>query len=516
MKHRNVIRKKPGEAGAALLIAIFALLLISVVAIALVVSSGTDSALQSNYRTSTGAYYAALAGLEEARGRMLWSNPNFINITAPNFIPTTSGPPMGLNQVLYIINPANGETVAPWDTANPATYPDNEYFKEFGIDVGSATVQPAQNSVSTQIGLPGPTFKWVRITPATEKSLNIDVDQSHGNVPPYDSTTLLYYDPAHSVSPVGLKPSLILAGGPGTARQVFEVTALAVMPPNTQKLLQYVVAPLSYGLYFHGALVIPGSAVVSPTITFQGANTAAFKIDARDGTGPLAPAIPGCSSSGSAAAAVGLTDYVSGTANVDAVNGGIPATPAGLVNSYIGSGGTPDSVHHVYVNPAMQTPAGLNNMVEEISEHADAKLNGPASETDMPAGMNQSNPQTVVVNGNLTINGSFTGYGLLVVTGDLVANGDFGWKGVVLVIGSGNVTLTGGPGGNSEFDGAFFVAHTMDTTTTPPTPLASLGMVNFNATTAMGSGIYYNHCWIDTALRPPSYQVLSFREIPAP
>ena len=54
MKRRYKTKSRAREAGVALIIAIFALLLISVVAIALVVSSGTDSALQSNYRTSTG------------------------------------------------------------------------------------------------------------------------------------------------------------------------------------------------------------------------------------------------------------------------------------------------------------------------------------------------------------------------------------------------------------------------------------------------------------------------------
>ena len=57
------------EAGVALLIAIFALMLISVVAISLIVSAGTESALSGNYRSSTSAYYAATAGLEEGRGR---------------------------------------------------------------------------------------------------------------------------------------------------------------------------------------------------------------------------------------------------------------------------------------------------------------------------------------------------------------------------------------------------------------------------------------------------------------
>src|SRR5271154_3929860 len=113
MSRGRQIAKRKAQAGAALLIAIFALLLISVVAIALVVTSGTDAALGGNYRTSTGAYFAGAAGLEEARGRLLWKNPNYINLTnsfptlmSPNGLPT-----WGLTQVLYIVNPAGGETV---------------------------------------------------------------------------------------------------------------------------------------------------------------------------------------------------------------------------------------------------------------------------------------------------------------------------------------------------------------------------------------------------------------------
>src|SRR5215470_1649350 len=93
------------ERGAALLIAIFALLLVSVVAIALIVSSGTDSALAGNFRSSANAYYASLAGLEEARGRLrlLPSDPNFVALPAS---------PLPITQVVYITNPAGGEVVA--------------------------------------------------------------------------------------------------------------------------------------------------------------------------------------------------------------------------------------------------------------------------------------------------------------------------------------------------------------------------------------------------------------------
>src|SRR2546421_12903018 len=85
---RRTHRKRRTEEGIALLISIFILLLISIVAIALIVSSGTESALAGNYRSSTGVYYAALSGLEEARGRLLSKNPDaFTTTNASNFLP---------------------------------------------------------------------------------------------------------------------------------------------------------------------------------------------------------------------------------------------------------------------------------------------------------------------------------------------------------------------------------------------------------------------------------------------
>src|SRR5437870_11161846 len=92
MRLRRTTRKRRQEAGIALLIAIFILLLIGVVAIALVVSSGTESALAGNYRSSTNVYYAAVAGLEEVRARLRSNNPNSFNNTAPGFLPPPATP----------------------------------------------------------------------------------------------------------------------------------------------------------------------------------------------------------------------------------------------------------------------------------------------------------------------------------------------------------------------------------------------------------------------------------------
>jgi hypothetical protein len=506
-------RVNKGEAGAALLIAIFALLLISVIAIALVVSSGADTALKDNYRTSTGAYYAALAGVEEARGRLLWKNPDAINLAIPGYFPDPTNPTMPLNNALYILN---DPAANPTDLGNNLAYPDKEFETEFGIPVTSATVRTI-NSVSGAGGVPGPLFKWVRITAATVHSFGVDI-AGDGNT--NDATGLLFYEP---VARGALRPGLVkIPPTPlqATQRQVLEITALAAVPPNTQKLLQYIVSPISYGLNFHAPLVIPGSVLLSPTVTFHGATSGAFHVNGTDGSG-IPPTIPGCLLSEPMKPAVGVSD-IGGPANVTAVVGGIPATPApGMSVNYEGSGGTP-SVQDIFVNASMQAPASLNDMVRKISQYADGNIHLNATEAELAAitnaagAMSPTNPMAIVVDGALTIGSDFTGYGLLVVTGDLTANADFGWKGVVLVVGSGNVMLRGGPGGSSEFDGAMLVANTMDYSTVPANARAALGPVNFDATDARGRGIYYNSCWVDLALNPPTFQIHSFREIVSP
>src|SRR5881398_2360906 len=132
MRTRGTSRKRRSEAGIALLIAIFILLLIGVVAIALIVSSGTESALAGNYRSSTGVYYAAMAGLEEARGRLLRSNPDYVVKADANFLLSPGmppGTPLNVGDVRYILNAnaAQGENMG----NVLALYQDNEYPTEF-------------------------------------------------------------------------------------------------------------------------------------------------------------------------------------------------------------------------------------------------------------------------------------------------------------------------------------------------------------------------------------------------
>ena len=134
----------------------------------------------------------------------------------------------------------------------------------------------------------------------------------------------------------------------------------------------------------------------------------------------------------------------------------------------------------------------------------------------MPAAMNASNPMNIVVQGDLDLTSWHNqGYGLLLVTGTLTYDPDASWYGLVLVIGKGLVV--GSHAGTGRIQGAMFVAQTRDPVTGSLLADPNLGpaSVDFSALNPSANmGIYYDSCWINTALRPPTYQVLSFREIP--
>jgi hypothetical protein len=162
----------------------------------------------------------------------------------------------------------------------------------------------------------------------------------------------------------------------------------------------------------------------------------------------------------------------------------------------------------------MQSPSSLNQLVQTITQNADLVVNPvagtAAGPSDLPSTMSPTNPQTVVVNGDFSMSGNFTGYGLIVVTGNFAYSGTTGWDGIILVIGSGTTTFIGSGGGNAGFNGTLFVATTKDVN---GNLLASLGNVGFDISGGGGSGIYYDSCWIQNAQKPPTYKVLSFREM---
>jgi hypothetical protein len=501
VKDLRTKRRRKSEAGVVLLIAIFVLMLVSVVAIALILSAGTESALTSNYRSSAAVYYAAVGGLEEARGRLQPKNPDFFNNTVPGFMPT-GGAALALGQVRYIVN---GGAVNPANAADP--FPDTEYASEFGAAPAAGnTLTIPSISGNNAAGIPGPLYKWVRINAVTETSLNLQVSSTNPN----DSTTPLYYDSAHVDSHGTSRPSLIVPVGtpPATAVQAIEITSLAVLPNGSRKLVQYVVAPMTLGFTPVAALTMIGSS--GNIVNFIGPGTGDFYIDGRDHF-----AVNTCVPGPNPVTGIG---YTGGT---DA--SGITAAPAPNYPG-IGASATVPSVGAVPLPWA--TPSILESKIQDIAaEGADAVLTPspppppgtfhtytPNDILSKVPDMSDSKPKTVYVNGNLDLTGWHnSGYGFLIVTGTVFYDPDANWFGEVFVVGQGKFVST--KHGLGQFQGAMLIAQTRDINLNI---LTNFGPASFSqtGTTSSGYGVYYSSCWINYVQPQLSYKVLSFREIP--
>jgi len=472
--------RSSSQRGAALVIAIFSLMLISVVATALIVTAGTQNSIKSNYRSAMRAFYDAKAGLEEGRGRLWWPQ-------APNFNPVTNcvfsgGNPMPTTQACYIINPAAGENVDPRNPTNP--YADLEYGQEFGNPppVGATLIQ----STSPIGAIAGPLYKWVRITPTTEASLKFDADADG-----FIDTTPLFMAGQNVIDGKNCAPSC--------TAQVLSVTSLAVTPLGSRRMVQYTVAPSSFGsafANFPSALTLDGNGVsfTGPPPANIGHSHGDFQINGNDSNAP--------SGVSSGVPAIGYTNSTDGS-SISA-----SAVPS---SSYLSPVGTP-TVGLVTLPPILQTPSGLDSLVKRITQNADLVLNpshgSAADQRSLPAGMSASNPMVVVVNGDFNLHNG-TGYGLLVVTGTLDYDPDASWNGVILVIGQG--TFTSSKAGLGYINGAVFVAQTLNAAgTLLPDP--NLGYASFTETGG-GNGIHYSSTWVKTAEALMPYQVLSFREI---
>ena len=476
------------------MLAIFVLLLVCVVGIAMLAASGTETSLSGNYRSSTATYYAALSGLEEGRARLLpqYPSPNSLN---PTYIPVY-GSTLPLGHAIYITNPVGGETVDPTALGNPAEYPDTEWANEFPGFNPPSSIQIV-SSVTNLAGSPNAAYKWVRINALTEQAIQIDVNNSNPGANTFNTSKIIYFDGTNLTRTVA-------------PYQALGVTALAALPDGSRKLLRYVVGPVTLQLPTVAALTLEGpGGGGGNVVTFNQPSVSpyTFQVNGNDqaiGSNPGAgvscvvqPPIP----------AVGVLT----TPDYNYLEYTAMAVPSpGQYTGQYGTSTTPSvyNVHPKNTSFDLTDPVSLTSLVQLIQNTADAVVTGPATEANMPSAMSFSNPQTVVVNGDLTLNG-FTGYGLLLVTGKLTYSGDSGWKGIVLVIGQGVVEETGSAN-TGEIDGAVFVANVV------PGGVPTLGPSSYTVANPGGKGIYYNSCWIAKAQKPISYKVLSFREIPYP
>jgi Tfp pilus assembly protein PilX len=499
---RRRIQPKRNEEGIALLISIFILLLISIVAIALIVASGTESSLAGNYRSATGVYYAAIAGLEEARGRLLTNSASSFKSTAPaGFLPSP-GTALPIGFVRYVVNPGPGD-------GNVLTaYLDNEYSKEFTAapsDTKQTNSIWTSNPLNTSLNFPGPLYKWVRINAVSEQWLRQGLGQ---DVAPFDGiidSTPLFYDGTN------------LTDSPTSGPQVLEITSLAVLPNGSQKLLQYLIAPAPIALPpFPAALTLSGSPGNGVTFHAPASNSSyAVKGGDYDCSNPPAP------TGVNPHAAIGV--FTDSNSDIAHVKSGIPSSYQQYYTGLISPGPDVENIGSSF--PAnLQIPSQLDALAQSIIQNTDAVVITPtppgtppylgtATGADLtPLGMSSTNPLTVVVNGNLDIsNWSTDGYGLLLVTGTFTYDPDTSWNGIILVIGQGKVN--GSHAQYKQINGAMLVAKTRDVNNQVLTGSNIGGASVQFADTMQGNGIRYNSCWIQKAQPKGKYKILSFREI---
>ena len=483
-------KHKASEQGIALILALMVLLLLSAVLMGMIMMSNTETNVSSNFRDEQTAFFASKAGIEEVRDRMRSAATNSLS----TFLPTTALPG-ATNGVLYITNPAAGETVSPWQTTG-TNFPDDEICKEVtctsGVPTGTwyANTQSASTTYAASPILP---WKWVRVMAKANKSTT-----GASRVTSVDGTTN-----GNRVCWGGTNELATAAASCNAAnstyKPVYELTALAVTTSGSRRMTQYEITQTAFPP-LPGAMIFDG-----PTPNYNAPNSNAFGVSGNDanlgllGNGTGCPASPGPSQ-----AAVGGFDNTSVTTLV----GDIPR-PA----KYTGSGGSP-SVQNV--NPSLgtlNTVDGLQALVNSVTAAADPAniYNGNTSSlTNLGT---SSSPVINVVNGDLTIGGGLTGTGILLVTGTLTMSGNPSYTGIILVIGKGVFNKNGG--GNGTMDGSILVAN-MNNSSGSPIALGygnPPGSPTINWNGGGNADINYDSCVINSLGQAFPYRIVTQREL---
>jgi hypothetical protein len=496
---RKKSKRKSGqpENGVALIAAILTLLLITAVAAGIMILTNTEVGTSSNFKDEQRAYFSAKAGIEEARDRLRIAAPGTLRSTTSPVVPTTL-PGSGTTGITYILNPLNSETVAPWDSSN--AYADDEICNETSaISCGTGTpkyptstsgwyraTSPTANS--TYATSPALDWKWVRIQLKQNNAFgtNYAVDGSNAHayyVCQKDGTSI---ETLSSPSPTA--PCVSPAYLP-----VYVLTALAVTPTKSRRMVQVEVAEDTFQFTAPAALTLDGTGDVFSTGT-----SSQFGVNGNDNNTVCGGSV------GANVPAVGVPSNADKTSTITQIANAVNNNTNKEGNYQSGSNTVPD-VQNVSsgLPTSMLTKASLTDLMSTIkADVTQPVINGPANDSSFTSPGTLAAPQIIYVNGDLTLSGNFTGYGILVITGTFTAKGSNTWNGLVFVVGAGNVVAKG----TNAFNGAMVVANTTGTGTT-------LGAPNVDVSGGGNGGVSYSSGCIAQATQLTTFHVISMREL---
>ena len=482
------------ERGVALVAVMLTLLLVTAIAAGIIILANTETSMSANFKDEQKAYFGAKAGIEEVRDRLRAGNS--YTITYPTTLPGN-----GTTGVLYVLNPLNSETVAPWNSSNK--YVDDEICNEnysgssltctansTGKTLPSGTYYSSTTANSTFAPTSGAVldWKWVRVTLKQNNSFGTGYYVNGSSA----ATSQVYWNGNSEclTSSVACTPAL----------PVYVMTALAVTASGSRRMVQMEAAQDTLNFSAPSALTLDGSGD-----TFTGANSNNYQVSGND--------VGGCggSATGTSVPAVGVpsgdtTDKTSIISQIDStVNNN-----TGKESNYHGSGSTTPDVETVSLPSDMSSVSALQQYVSQLkNDVTQPVLNCPSGCTGLSnPGSLPNNPQIIYVNGDLTVTGSTTGGGILVVSGNLTFKGTAEWDGLVLVVGKGNFQMDG----TNTFKGAVVVADTVNSLGGTLSVLGGAHGVVAGGGNNNG-GIFYSASCLNSGTKLTTYHSVSFREL---
>ncbi|MGE5204804.1 MAG: PilX N-terminal domain-containing pilus assembly protein [Chlamydiota bacterium] len=499
-----MIRKSKSERGMALIVVLFALMLLTAVGLGLMYMTTTETGIDDNFRSEQQAYYASKAGLEEARERLRKYAPNAI--IPPTWPPSTTNP----GGVVYLINPAGpADSVTPWVAGS--TYFDDELCHENYNGLGLAqtdltvpcataptgnwyTVANPQSTdpyTNTSASIP---YKWVRITlkqvgstapwclnspgAGTCPNAGTQVCATPNTVPPYNPQ---YYE---TTLPAGNTTC-----EQANMREVYMVTSLSKLGNGSRKMTQYEISPISLPP-LPSTITLDGS---GPLSMFSPPHSNALTINGADN----------CSVVGQMPAMGGY--------DTNSTNNIIADIPSNKVSRYQGSGGTPSVVNVNSTLGTLATVGGLETLTTNIETSADQSFGSNPTISSLGT---TTNPMITVVNGDYTWNPNTTsgGAGLLLVTGALTigGSGNATFNGVILVVGKGQLISNGN--GNATINGGLLVANLYDGSGALLSPSSNPGIPSFTWNGAGSLTLNYDSCWMTNLSGRIALRVLASHE----
>ena len=445
MEANSLDFKSPGHnihtsRGIALIVAMFALLILSLIGLGLLSVSSIEVLVNQNSKSSRAAYFAADAGTEEARFRLM--------TTGANAIP----PPGNTTSAIYIranttIDPTSGSA-----STNP--YFDPEYSviskrDNYGAQTTAASGLTSATFYTTMQGSTNQVpYAWVKITRKTENLAGQTVDNDSTN-----NNTAVYYggstvtgmtsqyvrdatnSPTHNGNPVYLVTAMSVESG-GAQRKI--QTEVVVPPP----------VPVTAAINSYNDVDFSGNLNISGFNECDGSTTSVYGVSSH-----------------------GNIDTPNGPQTVIGQAPPPPADPNGpslcpncqfgydipaLINMYknsplfqsINSAGT-----NVSCSGSPITCSGSN-----VNLGTPPNVPPPGTPTNTPVPQYYYSPGDL----HLTSNNSI-GYGILIVDGDVTLNGGVYYEGII--ISRGTFNFTGGGGNNINIRGAVVAGQSVTDST---------------------------------------------------